>query len=65
MIINKTMKFKKEYQNSIHFQAMRSYLGIKVRNFCSGCGEEIHEPIYCEDCQKQLERIKILKRKFK
>lgn len=59
------MRIKKDYLRDIDFQGMRHYLGIRrVRNFCSGCGEELHEPIYCEECAKQVERIKVLKRKF-
>ena len=58
------MKRKRNYQNAVEFQNMRSYLGIKVRNFCSGCGQEIHEPIYCEECQEQVEKVRELKKKF-
>lgn len=58
------MKSHKTLVREKQFQGMRKYLGLHVRNFCSGCGDEIHEPVYCEECQEQLDRIRILKQKF-
>jgi len=58
------MKFHKTLVKEKQFQEMKKYLGIQVRNFCTGCGEELHEPIYCEECQKQLNRIRSLRQKF-
>ena len=63
----KSMKTKtrKELLEDMKFQQMKRFLGIRhVRNYCSGCGEEIHEPVYCEDCLEEVERIK-LKNEFK
>ncbi|MFA6098393.1 MAG: hypothetical protein WCV50_00850 [Patescibacteria group bacterium] len=58
-------KTKRELIEDMKFQQMKRFLGIhRVRNYCSGCGEEIHEPIYCQECQAEIERIN-LRNQFK
>ncbi|MFA5134598.1 MAG: hypothetical protein WC505_02305 [Patescibacteria group bacterium] len=58
-------KTKKELLQDMQFQQMKRFLGIRrVRNYCSGCGEEIHEPVYCGECSDEIERIK-LRSKFR
>jgi len=53
-------KTKRELLEDMKFQQMKRFLGIRrVRNYCSGCGEEMHEPIYCQDCQEEIERIEL------
>ncbi|MDD5040272.1 MAG: hypothetical protein PHY34_03930 [Patescibacteria group bacterium] len=51
-------KTRHELLEEIKFQQMKRFLGIqRVRNYCSGCGEEIHEPVYCESCAVEIERV--------
>ena len=51
---------KKELLEDMKFQQMKRFLGIRrVRNYCSGCGEEIHEPVYCEDCHEEVEQVRL------
>lgn len=58
-------KTKRELLEDIRFQQMKRYLGIQqVRNYCSGCGEEFHEPVYCGDCSEEVERVQF-RNKFK
>ena len=62
---NMRTKTRKEILEDMKFQQMKRFLGIRhVKNFCSGCGEEIHEPVYCEECLEEVERIK-LREQFK
>jgi len=58
-------KTRKELFSDIKFQQMKRFLGIRhVRNYCSGCGEEIHEPVYCEECLDEVEHVR-LKQQYK
>ncbi len=51
---------KKDLLEDMKFQQMKRFLGIRrVRNYCSGCGEEIHEPVYCEDCHEEVEQVRL------
>ena len=53
-------KSKRELLEDMKFQQMKRFLGIRhVRNYCSGCGEEIHEPVYCQECHEEVERTKL------
>jgi len=53
-------KTKRELFEDMKFQQMKRYLGIRqVRNYCSGCGEEIHEPVYCQECEEEVKRAKL------
>ncbi len=48
-------KTKQELVEDAKFQHMKRYLGIRhVRNYCSGCGEQIQEPVYCDDCHRAI-----------
>jgi len=65
LLIKKNMRTKteRELMEDMKFQEMKRFLGIRrVRNFCSGCGEEIHEPVYCLDCQEEIERLRLRNR---
>jgi len=54
------IKTRQELNQDMKFQQMKRFLGIRhVRNYCSGCGEEIHEPVYCVDCQEEVARVKL------
>ena len=58
-------KTRRELLEDMNFQQMKRYLGIRrVRNYCSGCGEEIHEPVYCTDCTEEIDRVQ-LRSKYK
>ena len=58
-------KSKRELLEDIRFQQMKRYLGIqRVRNYCTGCGEEFHEPVYCAECAEEVERVQF-RNKFK
>ena len=51
-------KSKRELIEDMKFQQMKRYLGIRhIRNYCAGCGEEINEPVYCEECTEEVKRI--------
>jgi hypothetical protein len=53
-------KSKRELLEDMKFQQMKRFLGIRqVRNYCSGCGEEIHEPVYCTECQEEVARVQL------
>jgi hypothetical protein len=54
------IRTRRELLEEMQFQQMKRFLGIRhVRNFCSGCGEEIHEPVYCTDCHEEVSRVKL------
>jgi len=53
-------KTRKELLDDMKFQEMKRFLGIqRVRNYCSGCGDEIHEPVYCDSCTEEINKIRL------